>query len=259
MLKTFAYHKPNATGVQHIETTRKLFSEIAERLAVLCDNDQVYMPIIMQHLETACMFATKAIAMQTGETKSEDQVESKCKPPAHSAESWSAALAWNHAQAVLNLQQQLFSKHKPKDCNVVDSSTGRLVGFGIGLPQGVKESDKPPVTSETKQSDNLDPPADLLLKQFGIDFTKEIEAMKEELTAAEARQAESADKPPEPEASNDSIDWGEVYKRKAKGSESRQLNADEVCAWLENTELTAESILEICGRALKQRKQKLGF
>lgn len=60
MLKTFAYHKPSADGLEKIRQLREAFSQLYDKIQQLAP-DSREKSVALTHLETTAMWAIKAV------------------------------------------------------------------------------------------------------------------------------------------------------------------------------------------------------
>lgn len=60
MLKTFAYHKPSASGLSTITELREVFSTAHESIMRLCPNSRER-SVALTELETSAMWAIKSV------------------------------------------------------------------------------------------------------------------------------------------------------------------------------------------------------
>ena len=70
MLKTFAYHKPSAAGLEKIRILREAFSDVYDVIDQTCGANRER-SIALTELEKAAMFAIKAVVFNDPESEVE--------------------------------------------------------------------------------------------------------------------------------------------------------------------------------------------
>lgn len=70
MLKTYAHHKPTPQAIEDIRQIRLAFSELHEKLDKLCVSGREK-AVAITHLETAAMWAIKAVVCNDPESEVE--------------------------------------------------------------------------------------------------------------------------------------------------------------------------------------------
>ncbi len=68
MKKTYEYHKPSAEGLRKIGRLREAFSDLHEDLENTCPQSRE-LSLALTHLETAAMWATKAVTHNDPESE----------------------------------------------------------------------------------------------------------------------------------------------------------------------------------------------
>lgn len=68
MLKTFAYHKPSATGLDKISKLREAFSALHQQVEELAP-DSREKSVALTNLETTAMWAIKAVVCNDPESE----------------------------------------------------------------------------------------------------------------------------------------------------------------------------------------------
>lgn len=68
MLKTFAYHKPSADGLEKIRTLREGFSTLMDRVIEICPTSRER-SIALTEMETCAMWAIKSVVCNDPESE----------------------------------------------------------------------------------------------------------------------------------------------------------------------------------------------
>lgn len=68
MRKTYAYHKPSAQGVKDIAQLRERFSQLHDAILLLAPESRER-SVALTHLETAAMWAVKAVVVSDPESE----------------------------------------------------------------------------------------------------------------------------------------------------------------------------------------------
>lgn len=68
MRKTYAYHKPSASGVEKIAALRRAFSELHDKIEELAPSARER-SVALTNLETAAMWAIKAVVCNDPESE----------------------------------------------------------------------------------------------------------------------------------------------------------------------------------------------
>lgn len=68
MLKTYAYHKPSAAGLEKITALRQAFSDLTDKINELCPSSRER-SVALTELETSAMWAIKSVVCNDPESE----------------------------------------------------------------------------------------------------------------------------------------------------------------------------------------------